>query len=80
MAPWILHVLSTKEVRLPCIMEDENNREFPPVHEIYQLLRQRVYAVVFNLHHHRYVHTKKKGEVVKNTCTYLMCANFFQII
>ncbi|KAI4461927.1 constitutive coactivator of peroxisome proliferator-activated receptor gamma [Holotrichia oblita] len=65
MAPWILHVLSTKEVRLPCVMEDENNREFPPIHEIYQLLRQRVYAVLFNLHHHRYVH--KAGELPENT-------------
>nr|XP_022900711.1 constitutive coactivator of PPAR-gamma-like protein 1 homolog isoform X1 [Onthophagus taurus]XP_022900712.1 constitutive coactivator of PPAR-gamma-like protein 1 homolog isoform X1 [Onthophagus taurus] len=65
MAPWILHLLSTKEVRLQCLMEDENKREFPPIHEIYQLLRQRVYAVLFNLHHHRYVHMKKKeaGEI-----------------
>lgn len=60
MTPWLLHVLTTKEVRLPCVMEDEANREFPPVHEIYQPLRQRVYAVLFNLHHHRYVHAKKK--------------------
>lgn len=62
MAPMILHVLSTQEVRLPCLMEDEGNREFPPIHDIYQPLRQRVYAVLFNLHHLRYVHSKKKGE------------------
>lgn len=61
MAPMILHVLSTQEVRLPCLMEDEGNREFPPIHDIYQPLRQRVYAVLFNLHHLRYVHSKKKG-------------------
>ncbi|XP_025831236.1 constitutive coactivator of PPAR-gamma-like protein 1 isoform X2 [Agrilus planipennis] len=69
MAPLILHVLSTQEVRLPCLMEDENYREFPPIHEIYRPLRQRVYAVLFNLHHLRYVHSKKKeaGEVADNS-------------
>lgn len=61
MSPYILHALSTQEIRLPCVMEDENNREFPPVHEIFQLLRQRVYAVIFNLHHVRYLYIKKKG-------------------
>lgn len=64
----ILHVLSTQEVRLPCLMEDECNHEFPPIHDVYQLLRRRVYAVLFNLHHLRYVHTKKRdsGEVEEN--------------
>jgi hypothetical protein len=68
MASMILHVLSTQEVRLPCLMEDEGNREFPPIHDIYQSLRQRVYAVLFNLHHLRYVHAKKKesGEIPEN--------------
>ncbi|CAH0555885.1 unnamed protein product [Brassicogethes aeneus] len=60
MAPMILHVLSIQEVRLPCLMEDEANRELPPIHEVYQMLRQHVYAVLFNLHHLRYVHSKKK--------------------
>ncbi|CAG9857498.1 unnamed protein product [Phyllotreta striolata] len=68
MAPLILHVLSTQEIRLPCLMEDEGNREFPPIHDIYQPLRQRIYAVLFNLHHLRYVHAKKKesGELPDN--------------
>nr|CAH7767847.1 unnamed protein product [Callosobruchus chinensis] len=68
MAPTILHVLSTQEVRLPCLMEDEGNREFPPIHDIYAPLRKRVYAVLFNLHHLRYVHAKKKeaGELPEN--------------
>lgn len=65
MAPMILHLLSLQEVRLPCVMEDEHCREFPPIHEIFRLIRQRVYAVLFNLHHIRFVHSKKieKGEV-----------------
>ncbi|XP_045475260.1 constitutive coactivator of PPAR-gamma-like protein 1 isoform X2 [Harmonia axyridis] len=65
MAPQILHVLSTQEVRLPCLMEDEQNREFPSIHDIYQPLRQKVYAVIFNLHHLRYLHSKRKesGEI-----------------
>uniref|UniRef100_A0A6P7H1M3 Constitutive coactivator of PPAR-gamma-like protein 1 homolog isoform X1 n=1 Tax=Diabrotica virgifera virgifera TaxID=50390 RepID=A0A6P7H1M3_DIAVI len=68
MAPLILHALSTQEIRLPCLMEDEGNREFPPIHEIYQPLRQRIYAVLFNLHHLRYIHSKKKeaGELPEN--------------
>ncbi|KAK5644660.1 hypothetical protein RI129_005960 [Pyrocoelia pectoralis] len=68
MAPMILHLLSTQEVRLPCVMEDEHCREFPPIHEIFRLIRQRVYAVLFNLHHIRFVHSKKieKGEVPEN--------------
>ncbi|KAK9881759.1 hypothetical protein WA026_017278 [Henosepilachna vigintioctopunctata] len=69
MAPQILHVLSTQEVRLPCLMEDELNGEIPPIHDIYQPLRQKVYAVLFNLHHLRYLHSKKKdsGEMPENT-------------
>ncbi|XP_050304271.1 constitutive coactivator of PPAR-gamma-like protein 1 isoform X2 [Anthonomus grandis grandis] len=68
MMPTILHVLSTQEVRMPCLMEDESNREFPPIYDIYLPLRQRVYAVLFNLHHLRYVHSKKKesGELGEN--------------
>ncbi|KAF5305237.1 hypothetical protein FQR65_LT07776 [Abscondita terminalis] len=61
MAPMILHLLSSQEVRLPCVMEDEHCREFPQIHEIFRLIRQRVYAVVFNLHHIRFVHSKKIG-------------------
>lgn len=45
-------------------MEDEGNREIPPIHDIYQNLRQHVYAVLFNLHHLRYVHAQKKGTFV----------------
>lgn len=69
MAPQLLHVLGTQEVRLPCLMEDENHKEFPPIHDVYRLLRQRVYAVLFNLHHLRYLHSKKKenGEIPENS-------------
>lgn len=68
MAPMILHLLSSQEVRLPCVMEDEHCREFPQIHEIFRLIRQRVYAVVFNLHHIRFVHSKKqeKRELSEN--------------
>lgn len=68
MCPWILHVLSTREIRLPCVMEDEGNREFPPIHEIYLPLRQRIYAVLFNLHHYRYVQTKGKKNFIIPDC------------
>ncbi|CAG9769905.1 unnamed protein product [Ceutorhynchus assimilis] len=65
MDPNILHVLSTQEVRLPCLLEDDVHREFPPIHEIYMPLRQNAYAILFNLHHLRYVYSKKKekGEI-----------------
>lgn len=62
MAPFLWHVLNNREVRLPCLMEDESNREVPPIHDIYMLLRQKIYAVLFNLHHLRYMHSKKKGK------------------
>lgn len=75
MAPQILHVLSTQEVRLPCLMEDEQNREFPSIHDIYQPLRQKVYAVIFNLHHLRYLHSKKKGKYYWYIISFLLWKN-----
>ena len=65
MSPLILQLLTRGEIKLPVLMEDchtttnsiegkSNNQpadEIPPIHEVYQPLRQRVYAILYNLHH-----------------------------
>ena len=71
MSPIILQLLTRGEIKLPVLMEDSHNvanqgestgiptpaDEIPPVHEVYQPLRQRVYAVLYNVHH---AHFNKK--------------------
>ena len=69
MCPLILQLLTRGEIKLPVLMEDCHNTnpnlsdgkshnqpadEIPPIHEVYQPLRQRVYAILFNLHHARF--------------------------
>mgnify|MGYP000850441836 CR=1 FL=1 len=34
--------------------------ELPDIYEFYKLIRQMVYAIVFNLHHHQYAASKEK--------------------
>ena len=64
MSPLILQLLTRGEIKLPVLMEDCHNTsnlndaktnqpadEIPPIHEVYQPLRQRVYAILYNLHH-----------------------------
>lgn len=62
MSPIIYHTLVSNEVRLPCVMEDEQHREFPPVHLIFRSVRQKVYAIIFNLHHLQYLANKSRAE------------------
>ena len=69
MCPLILQLLTRGEIKLPVLLEDCHNTnpnlsdgkshnqpadEIPPIHEVYQPLRQRVYAILFNLHHARF--------------------------
>lgn len=62
MSPLIYHMLVGNEVRLPVIMEDDQHKEFPPAHLIYRPIRQKVYAVIFNLHHLCYLTNKTRQE------------------
>lgn len=45
------------EIKLPVILEDGN--EIPNIYSFYKPIRQMVYAIVFNLHHHRYMANKE---------------------
>lgn len=51
MSPFIHRLLTTGEIRLPVLMEDENNKEIPSIQLFYRPLRRMVYAILFNLHH-----------------------------
>ncbi|KAJ8666833.1 hypothetical protein QAD02_008495 [Eretmocerus hayati] len=65
MSPYIHQILTTGEIKLPVLMEDENHKEFPSIHIIYRPVRQTIYAILFNLHHRLYLATKskEKGEI-----------------
>lgn len=52
MSHYIYQILTSGEIKLPVLMEDEMHREFPSIHLIYRPIRQMVYAILFNLHHH----------------------------
>ena len=79
MSPLILQLLTRGEIKLPVLMEDCHNTtnqsdgksgstppdEIPPVHEVYQPLRQRVYAILYNLHHAHF-NRKQTEELIKN--------------
>lgn len=60
MSPHIYQILINGEVKLPVLLEDENQRETPSIHLIYRPVRQMVYAILFNLHHRMYLATKGK--------------------
>lgn len=60
MSPYIYQILTAGEIKLPVLLEDENNREFPSIHLIYRPVRQMVYAILFNVHHRIYLANKSK--------------------
>ena len=79
MSPLILQLLTRGEIKLPVLMEDYYNNmhqidgkcvnpsadEIPPVHEVYQPLRQRVYAILYNVHHAHF--NRKQTEELINS-------------
>lgn len=62
MSPFICQILSHGEIMLPMLMEDELHKELPSIHVFYRPVRQMVYAILFNLHHHQYLANKSKKE------------------
>lgn len=50
------------EVKFGVCMEDENNRELPNAVMFYRSIRQSVYAILYNLHHHTFMARKAKEE------------------
>lgn len=66
MSPFIYRLLTTGEVRLPVVMEDESHKEIPSIQLFYRPLRRMVYAILFNLHHLTYLARQaapKGGEI-----------------
>ncbi|CAG7719750.1 unnamed protein product [Allacma fusca] len=63
MSPYICQIIKQKEIRLPLLIEDIRpvSADVPRAHELFRPLRQRVYAILFNLHHIHYL-AKKSGE------------------
>ncbi|XP_073951503.1 constitutive coactivator of PPAR-gamma-like protein 1 homolog isoform X2 [Choristoneura fumiferana] len=62
MHPNMLSILTHRQVALPVLMEDDNHREIPSIHHFYRPIRQNVYAIVYNMHHHRFMAQKAKDE------------------
>ena len=53
---------SQGELQLPVCVEDELGRELPNSALFYRPVRERVYAVLFNLYHHSFLHNRDKDK------------------
>lgn len=69
MCPWVYQVLTQGEVKFGVCMEDENSRELPNAVLFYRPVRQFVYAILFNLHHHTFMARKAKEDGQKGLAT-----------
>ncbi|XP_047515212.1 constitutive coactivator of PPAR-gamma-like protein 1 homolog isoform X2 [Pieris napi] len=67
MHPQMLSILTHRQITLPVLMEDDNHREIPSIHHFYRPIRQNVYAIVYNMHHHRFMAHKAKEEGTAST-------------
>ena len=57
------------EIKVPVTLEEELSRELPSTVEVYRPIRQRVYAVLFDLH-------KKLAEHRKTSKSQYLCSDF----
>ena len=62
MSPSLYNLLTTGEILLPALLEDEGG-ELPNIHLVYRDLRRKVYGIVFNLHHANYTRNKYQDEL-----------------
>ncbi|XP_075970651.1 constitutive coactivator of PPAR-gamma-like protein 1 homolog isoform X2 [Anticarsia gemmatalis] len=62
MHPHMLSVLTHRQLALPVLMEDDNHREIPSIHHFFRPIRQNVYAILYNMHHHRFMAQKAREE------------------
>ncbi|XP_060800923.1 constitutive coactivator of PPAR-gamma-like protein 1 isoform X4 [Amyelois transitella] len=67
MHPGMLSILTHRQVTLPVLMEDDNHREIPSIHHFFRPIRQNVYAILYNMHHHRFMAQKAKEEGTAST-------------
>jgi len=63
MSPSLYSLLTTGDLKLAQLLEDENHSEMPPIHSVYRELRQRVYGIVFNQHHLTFTKNKYEDEI-----------------
>lgn len=61
MHPQMLSILTHRQITLPVLMEDDNHREIPSIHHFYRPIRQNIYSILYNMHHHRFMAQKGKG-------------------
>ncbi|XP_026328591.1 constitutive coactivator of PPAR-gamma-like protein 1 [Hyposmocoma kahamanoa] len=66
MHPHMLSILTHRQIALPVLMEDDNHREIPSIHHFFRPIRQNVYAILYNMHHHRFMAQKAKEEGISN--------------
>lgn len=63
MTPALYNLLTTGEVKLPQLMEDDADTEMQPIHTVFRELRQKVYGILFNHHHISFTRHKYDDEV-----------------
>jgi len=62
MSPYMYQLLTQGEIRLPVVLEDQCHREIPNIQLFYRPVRQMVYAILFNLHHHTFLAEKQREQ------------------
>ena len=65
MSPYLYNLLTSGEIMLPVLMEEEGG-DLPNIHLVFRDLRQRVYGIVFNLHHANFTRQKFEEEVTSS--------------
>lgn len=53
-------------------MEDQCHREVPNIQLFYRPVRQTVYAILFNLHHHTFLAEKQREQSKKKPRVFLL--------
>lgn len=67
MSPLLYQLLTTGDLKLGQLMEDEEHGELPPIHNVFLGLRKTVYAIVFNAHHTAYCRKQAEEELKATT-------------
>ena len=62
MSPYLHNLLTTGEMMLPVLMEEDGG-EMPGFHYIFRELRRKVYGILFNLHHSNFTRQKCEDDV-----------------
>lgn len=62
MSPYLYHLLTTGEMMLPVLMEEDSG-DIPNIHIIFRDLRRKVYGILFNLHHANFTRQKFDDEL-----------------